>query len=76
MLRSRKSLKADSLLDVFHGLVFSLFFTRWLEAEGSKKVFVAIGGIQLACLLTTVPMYIYGKRARMWTSRKNLMEKF
>lgn len=70
------SLNANSLLDIFHGLVFSLFFNRWLEADGSKKVFVAIGGIQLACLLTTVPMYIYGKRARMWTTRKNLMEKF
>ncbi|KAL8993593.1 MAG: hypothetical protein Q9169_006230 [Polycauliona sp. 2 TL-2023] len=62
--------------NIFHGLVFSLFFNHWLEADGSKKVFLAIGGIQLACLLTTIPMYIYGKRARMWTYRKNLMEKF
>ena len=64
------------LVDIFHGLIFSLFFNRWLEADGSKKVFLAIGGIQLACLMTTIPMYIYGKRARMWTVRKNLMEKF
>ncbi|KAL9127658.1 MAG: hypothetical protein Q9217_003505 [Psora testacea] len=62
--------------NIFHGLVFSLFFNHWLEADGSKNTFVAIGGIQLACLLTTIPMYIYGKRARMWTVRKNLMEKF
>ena len=62
--------------NVFHGLVFSLFFNRWLEADGSKEVFLAIGGIQIACLLTTIPIYIYGKRARMWTVRKNLMEKF
>ena len=62
--------------NILHGLVFSLFFNRWLDAEGSKDVFVAIGGIQLACLLTTIPMYIYGKRARMWTTRKNLMESF
>ena len=62
--------------NVFHGLVFSLFFNKWLESDGSKEVFLAIGGIQIACLLTTVPMYIYGKRARMWTVRKNLMEKF
>ncbi|KAL8943395.1 MAG: hypothetical protein Q9216_001104 [Gyalolechia sp. 2 TL-2023] len=62
--------------NVFHGLAFSLFFNHWLEADGSKKVFQTIGGIQLACLLTTIPMYIYGKRARMWTYRKNLMEKF
>ena len=62
--------------NIFHGLVFSLFFNRWLEGEGSKDVFISIGGIQLACLLTTIPMYIYGKRARMWTVRKNLMENF
>ncbi|KAK3696756.1 hypothetical protein LTR37_017780 [Vermiconidia calcicola] len=62
--------------NIFHGLVFSLFFNRWLEGEGSKNTFVAIGAIQLVCMLTTIPMYIYGKRARMWSVRKNLMEKF
>ena len=62
--------------NIFHGLVFSLFFNRWLEAEGSKDVFIAIGCIQMACLLTTIPMYIYGKRARMWTVRRNMMERF
>lgn len=35
-----------------------------------------IGGIQLGCMLLSIPMYIFGKRARMWTVRKNLMEKF
>ena len=62
--------------NIFHGLVFSLFFNHWLESDGSKDVFLAIGSIQIACLLTTIPMYIFGKRARMWTVRKNLMEKF
>jgi hypothetical protein len=62
--------------NILHGLVFSLFFNTWLESEGSKDVFIAVGGIQLGCMLTTIPMYIYGKRARMWTVRKNLMEKF
>jgi hypothetical protein len=58
-----------------HGLVFSLFFPHWLEADGSKNVFLAIGGIHFACLLTTIPLYIYGKRARMMTVRRNWMEK-
>ena len=62
--------------NIFHGLVFSLFFNSWLEADGSRRVFVALGGIQLALMLLTIPMYIYGKRARMWTVRKNFMEKF
>ncbi|KAK3064175.1 hypothetical protein LTS18_009544, partial [Coniosporium uncinatum] len=76
--RSNVTLYAEltSRADIFHGLVFSLFFTHWLEADGPKDVFVAVGGIQMACLLFTIPMYIFGKRARMWTVRKNLMEKF
>lgn len=62
--------------NVFHGLVFSLFVGHWLEDDGSKMVYIYIGIIQLLLLLTTIPMYIYGKRARMWTVRMNLMEKF
>jgi hypothetical protein len=62
--------------NVFHGLVFSLFFTKWLENDGSKTVFIYVGVIQLILMTFSIPMYIYGKRARMWTVRKNLMEKF
>jgi hypothetical protein len=36
---------------------------------------LVVGGIQLAGLATTIPMYIFGKRARMWTVRKKFMEK-
>lgn len=62
--------------NIFHGLVFSLFFATWLEDDGPRKVFLTIGGIQIACLLTTIPMYIYGKRARMMTVRRKWMERF
>ncbi|KAI1101665.1 MFS general substrate transporter [Jackrogersella minutella] len=62
--------------NIFHGLVFSLFVTEWLTDDGSKMVFIWLGVIQLIVLLFTIPMYIYGKRARMWTVRKNFMEKF
>jgi MFS family permease len=62
--------------DILHGLVFSLFIVDWLESDGSRTVFLAIGGIQIFFLLLTIPMYIYGKRARMWTVRKRLMERF
>jgi hypothetical protein len=64
------------LTDIFHGLVFSLFFPNWLESDGSKNVFIALGGIHVACLLFTIPMYIFGKRARMMTVRRNMMERF
>lgn len=62
--------------NIFHGLVFSFFVTGWIEADGAKSVFVWVGVIQLIVLLFTVPMFVYGKRARMWTIRKNFMEKF
>ncbi|KAL1959659.1 hypothetical protein VTO42DRAFT_1694 [Malbranchea cinnamomea] len=62
--------------NVIHGFVFSLFFVDWLLSDGAKKVFLALGGIHLGCMLFSIPMYIYGKRARMWTVRKNLMEKW
>ncbi|CAK7269555.1 hypothetical protein SEPCBS119000_003627 [Sporothrix epigloea] len=62
--------------NILHGLVFSLFFNSWLQSKGPKSVFVWLGVIQLVLLTGTVPLYVYGKRARMWTTRQNLMEKF
>ncbi|KAL4805596.1 major facilitator superfamily domain-containing protein [Aspergillus unguis] len=62
--------------NVFHGLIFSLFVVDWLESDGARLVFVALGVIQLGLLVFSIPMYIYGKRARMWTVRKRLMERF
>jgi MFS family permease len=61
--------------NILHGLVFSLFVTNWLATDGAKAVFIWIGIIQLILMLFTIPMYIYGKRARMWTARMNLMER-
>ncbi|KAK2006045.1 major facilitator superfamily transporter [Colletotrichum eremochloae] len=61
--------------NIFHGLVFSLFVTHWLTDDGPKMVFIWLGVIQLVFLFLTIPMYLYGKRARMWTVRKNLLEK-
>lgn len=62
--------------NVFHGMVFSLFFNSWLERDGSKTVFIALGVIQLGCLAFTIPLYVYGKRLRMWTVRKGMMERW
>lgn len=62
--------------NIFHGLVFSLFVTKWLEEDGAKSVFIWLGVIQLIVVATSAPLYIYGKRLRMWTLRSNFMEKF
>lgn len=62
--------------NVLHGFVFSLFFNHWLADDGSKRVFAALGAIQIGCLLFTIPLYMYGKRLRLWTVRKNMMAPF
>lgn len=62
--------------NVCHGLVFSLFVAEWMEEDGPRAVYIWIGVIQLIVMLFTIPMFLYGKRARMWTVRKNFMEKF
>lgn len=62
--------------NIFHGLVFSLFISQWLADDGSRKVYIWLGIIQLIFCLMAIPMYIFGKRARMWTARMNLMERF
>lgn len=61
--------------NIFHGLAFSLFVTHWLADDGPKMVFVWIGVIQLLLCMLTIPMYIFGKQMRLWTVRRNLMEK-
>ncbi|KAK2600983.1 hypothetical protein N8I77_010471 [Diaporthe amygdali] len=62
--------------NILHGLVFSLFVTEWIETDGAKSVFIWLGVIQLIVVATSLPLYIYGKRLRMWTYRRNLLEKF
>ncbi|KAI6247533.1 hypothetical protein HI914_04309 [Erysiphe necator] len=61
--------------NIFHGLVFSLFFTNWVKDDGPKTVFMWLGFIQLIVMGLTVPMYIFGKRARNWTLSQDFMEK-
>ncbi|KAJ6444123.1 MFS transporter [Purpureocillium lavendulum] len=61
--------------NVLHGLVFSLFVAHWMAEDGPKMVYIWLGIIQLILQLCTIPLYIYGKRARMWTVRQNFMEK-
>ncbi|KAJ3478367.1 hypothetical protein NLG97_g8596 [Lecanicillium saksenae] len=61
--------------NIMHGLVFCFFINHWIVEDGPKMVYVWIGVIQVLLLLMTIPLYIYGKRLRMWTVRRNVMEK-
>lgn len=51
------------------------YLNNWLAEQGTRNVFFVIGGITAACSLTTIPMYIFGKRARSWVYRKGISGK-
>ncbi|KAK0739451.1 major facilitator superfamily domain-containing protein [Apiosordaria backusii] len=61
--------------NIFHGLVFSLFVTGWIQNDGPKVVYIWIGIIQLIMMLFTVPLFVLGKRARHWTSNQEFHQK-
>ncbi|RDW92381.1 hypothetical protein BP5796_01775 [Coleophoma crateriformis] len=53
----------------------SQYINSWIATQGVRDAFFVIGGITAAVSLTTIPMYVYGKRARSWTFRHNLAGK-
>jgi hypothetical protein len=54
---------------------FLVFLNEWFASWGPAKMFNTIGGIQLALSLTTIPVYIYGKRIRAWWHAHDLLRK-
>ncbi|KAL2826735.1 major facilitator superfamily domain-containing protein [Aspergillus pseudoustus] len=59
-----------SLLKNTDGLAFSLFIVDWVKASGPRNTFLTLAGLHLAFLLTTVPMYIFGKGVRIWMNKR------
>jgi ABC-type sulfate transport system permease component len=49
---------------LFYG--FSQFINDWVVKQGPKDFFYTVGGIQLALCFFTIPLYVYGKRLRLW----------
>ncbi|KAL5485631.1 hypothetical protein ACEPAI_6672 [Sanghuangporus weigelae] len=45
------------------------YVTPWILNQGILRTFCTIGGINAWVCLMTIPMYIYGKRARSWVHR-------
>lgn len=50
------------------GLTF--YCNDWIAAQGVRNCFFVIGGITVAVTLLTIPMYIFGKKARSFNYRK------
>ncbi|KUJ15146.1 MFS general substrate transporter [Mollisia scopiformis] len=51
------------------------FISSWISTQGPKEVFSIIGGIHVFICLMAIPMYIFGKRCRSWTSRVEVFQK-
>ncbi|KAK5164681.1 uncharacterized protein LTR77_009887 [Saxophila tyrrhenica] len=45
------------------------FIASWISSQGPKEVFCIIGGVHVFICLCAIPMYMFGKRCRSWTSR-------
>lgn len=77
---SYKMFAAESLVtlnlskNVF-GFAFSFFVPSFLENSGSKTLFVTFGGVEVFICLWGIPLYIYGKRIRHWTDKKQLLRR-
>ena len=52
-----------------------VFLNDWIASWGPEKMFYTIGGIQLALSLTTIPVYIFGKRMRAWWHSHDVFSK-
>ncbi|SCV34322.1 related to transporter protein HOL1 [Fusarium fujikuroi] len=51
----------------------SFYMNDWIEYQGVRDAFFVIGGITMALSMATIPMYIYGKRARSFAFRHGFL---
>ncbi|KLO08371.1 putative cycloheximide resistance protein [Schizopora paradoxa] len=52
----------------------TFFINDWLASRGILNMFGVVGGVTLFTCILTIPMYIYGKRARSWIHRNVNLE--
>jgi len=52
----------------------NFLFAKWLLRDGALVVFSVCGTTHIVAMMLTIPMYIYGKRVRSWTSRKRIFK--
>lgn len=55
------------------GLTF--YVNDWIAVQGVRDCFFVIGGITVGVTLTTIPMYVLGKKARSFVYRYRLLDK-
>ncbi|KOS38860.1 hypothetical protein ACN38_g10301 [Penicillium nordicum] len=58
---------------LFYG--YSYFINDWITARGAATPFYVFGGVSAALIISTLPVYIFGKRYRSFWHTHNIMEK-
>ncbi|KAJ6113376.1 major facilitator superfamily domain-containing protein [Penicillium sp. IBT 18751x] len=53
----------------------SFYINGWIDSQGVRNCFFTIGGITMGVTLLTIPMYIFGKRARSWVHRHGIADR-
>ncbi|KAF3400113.1 hypothetical protein F1880_008153 [Penicillium rolfsii] len=53
----------------------SFYINDWIDQQGVRNCFFTIGGITMGVTLFTIPMYIFGKRARSWVHRHGIADR-
>ncbi|KAJ5663214.1 cycloheximide resistance protein [Penicillium longicatenatum] len=53
----------------------SFYINDWISNQGVRNCFFTIGGITMGITLFTIPMYIFGKRARSWVHRSGVADR-
>lgn len=58
-------------------LTFGLtyFVNTWLDDSGVLNVFMVLGSIYVGVLLTTIPLWIFGKKARSYIANNKFLHK-
>ncbi|EFR01730.1 hypothetical protein MGYG_04731 [Nannizzia gypsea CBS 118893] len=71
------AIEAFTCLLVFKNMfsfVLTYFAYNWVVLGGAKRVFLIIGGIEVAVCLLSVPMYVFGKRNRSFFHRYDILK--
>lgn len=49
--------------------IFTFVCSYWIEASGTENTYIALAVINFGIASLAVPMFIYGKRIRLWTKK-------
>ncbi|KAL2837822.1 major facilitator superfamily domain-containing protein [Aspergillus pseudodeflectus] len=73
---SNEVLVANAMFKNFLFFGYSYFINDWIADQGAADPFYIFGGISAALIISTVPVYMLGKRYRSVWYRYNIMEMF